>query len=507
MPLGFAAAATLRASAALRESATLLVNSGALVIGTVTTAALGFVYWWLAARLFPPEAIGQASALLSVMGLVGLMGEAGLGTLLIGEIGRHRDQAAGLAGSAACVGGALALGLALAFILAAPRISFARLFEGWPDSVAFVFGCCLTALNAIALQALVGHLNGIRRMLQQILFSALKLALIAGVAAARYESSCAILLTWVIGLLASWIGFDLATRGGARLVIGSPDFGLLHALRCKVLDHYALDIGMQAPGLIMPYLVLVVLSPTTNAAFAALWMLINMASVLPAVAATTLFPVVRANPTQSRHDIIVSLTASLLFSLICAVFVLAYSRQILGLFNPLYPDIAGSNLRFLGFSLLGSTFKYHVCALARLGDWMRKASLCSALGGALEVCLAVAGAKLDGLSGLVMGWTLAVSIEGACAAFVLVAATKRGAARSTSSPGPALSGWSPLRQVFAWGSKRGREEPISCQMLSISEKPMPEPIRPGMTKMLAPRPRKSSRSCAPTTSLSGGSPT
>ena len=42
--------------------------------------------------MFPPEVIGNASGLLSVMSLIALLGEAGLGTLLIGEIVRQLPQ-------------------------------------------------------------------------------------------------------------------------------------------------------------------------------------------------------------------------------------------------------------------------------------------------------------------------------------------------------------------------------------------------------------------------------
>jgi hypothetical protein len=189
----------------------------------------------------------------------------------------------------------------------------------------------------------------------------------------------------------------------------------------------------------MPYLVLVLLSPTTNAAFVSLWMLVSMASLIPAAMATVLFPVVRASPKQSGHDILVSLMASLLFSVVCAVFVFTYSQEILAIFNPAYPEIGGSNLRFLGFSLLGSTLKFHACTLARLGDAMRKASRWFALGGLLELCFAGAGAKLDGLQGLVLGWTLAVSIEGACAGLVWAFATKWGFADGSVHEGRAPS--------------------------------------------------------------------
>lgn len=431
----------MRVPRMLQKSATLMTNSGALAIGTVATAGLGFLYWWLAARMFPPEVIGNAFALLSVIGFLALLGEAGFGTLLVGELVRHPGRERGLAAAAACIAMTLALGLALLFVFGEAQLSDSTgPIDGWFEAGLFVLGCILTAFSVVLDQALVGRLRSGSRMVRQVLFSMFKLILIAAAATAGFASNTAILLTWVAGLLASWIGLDLLTRSGARHLVGAPDFGLLHTLRGKVLGHYALDISLQAPGVIMPYLVLVLLSPTINAAFVSLWMLVWMAALIPAALATALFPVVRANSKQFGHDMGVSLTASLLFSLICAGIVFAYSRQLLALFNPAYPDIAGSSLRFLGFSLLGSTFKFHACTLARLGDKMRKASYWFALGGLLEVGFTVAGAKLDGLQGLIFGWTLAVSIEGVCAALVLTFATKLESAADSvrERPGPTL---------------------------------------------------------------------
>jgi O-antigen/teichoic acid export membrane protein len=402
------------------------MNSGALAIGTIATAGLGFVYWWLAARMFPPEAIGNASALLSVIGLIGLLGEAGLGTLLIGELVRHPQKAPALVGAAAAVGVTLTVGLALSFILGAYLIGSVNLINGWLAGAVFVLGCALTAFTMVVDQAFVGSLNSTVRMIQQVLFSVFKLMLIAAVAMANQVSSTIILLTWVAGIVASWIAVDLMTKGHARRLVGFPDFRLLHTFRRKVFDHYALDVTLQAPGIIVPYLVLVLLSPAATAAFSALWMLVSTAAVIPAVLATVLFPIVRAGPAKSRHHFLVSLTASLLFSLACAVFILSCSEKILELFNPAYREIAGSSLRFLGFSLLGSTLKFHACALARLSDAMRKAALPFALGGALELGLLVLGAKIGGLEGLVIGWTVAVSIEGLCVALLWIFAANLG---------------------------------------------------------------------------------
>jgi O-antigen/teichoic acid export membrane protein len=417
--------AIVRGCRALQKSATFVVNSGALAIGTLATAGLGFVYWWLAARMFSPEVIGNASALLSLMGLVALLGEAGLGTLLMGELVRHPGREPGLIAATAVVGVPLAVGAAVLFVIGeALLINSPGPIDGWFERAAFIFGCGLTTLSILGDQAFVATLRSSGKMIRQVLFSTLKLLLIVAAIAIGSASIPTIVLTWLAGLLASWIGVNLLTRGGARRLVGPPDFQLLHTLRKKVFDHYLLDVALQAPSLIMPSLVLVLLSPTKNAAFVSVWMLVSIVSLIPAAMASVLFPVVRASPQQSAHNILVSLTTSLLFSLACAACIFTYSREMLAFFNPAYPEIAGSSLRFLGFSLVGSTLKFHACTLARLGDRMRKASRWFALGGLLELSFAVAGAKLGGLQGLVVGWTLAVSIEGACAAVVLPFATK-----------------------------------------------------------------------------------
>ena len=64
-------------------------NSSSLIGTTALTSAFGFVYWWLAAHTFPPEAVGIASATVSAMVLLGSVGVLGFGTMLIGELPRQ----------------------------------------------------------------------------------------------------------------------------------------------------------------------------------------------------------------------------------------------------------------------------------------------------------------------------------------------------------------------------------------------------------------------------------
>src|SRR5947208_13653015 len=72
----------------LRPHADLLSNSGALLGSSVVTSALGFVFWWLAARVASQDTVGTASAAVSAMTLIGTIGMFGLGTLLIADLPR-----------------------------------------------------------------------------------------------------------------------------------------------------------------------------------------------------------------------------------------------------------------------------------------------------------------------------------------------------------------------------------------------------------------------------------
>ena len=69
---------------ALLPHADLLTNAGSLFGSSVVTAALGFAFWWLAARTVPIAEVGAASAAVSAMTFLGTAGMFGLGTLLIG---------------------------------------------------------------------------------------------------------------------------------------------------------------------------------------------------------------------------------------------------------------------------------------------------------------------------------------------------------------------------------------------------------------------------------------
>jgi hypothetical protein len=91
----------------------LLRNAGTLVCTSALTSGLGFVYWVLAARLFLPSDLGEASTAIAAMSLIAPFTILGFGTLLIAELPGTRMNRTSLVTTtvtiSAIVGSAVAL--------------------------------------------------------------------------------------------------------------------------------------------------------------------------------------------------------------------------------------------------------------------------------------------------------------------------------------------------------------------------------------------------------------
>ena len=71
-------------------------NAAALYGTTIVTSILGFVYWFVAARLAPAAAVGTASAVQSAAQFLGIFCVIGLNTVLISELAADKSQARSL---------------------------------------------------------------------------------------------------------------------------------------------------------------------------------------------------------------------------------------------------------------------------------------------------------------------------------------------------------------------------------------------------------------------------
>ena len=134
---------------------TLFVNSGYLMVNSATGAALGAVFWVLAARLNDSKDVGLASVIVSAAGLLAFLASLGLGMGLfrfLPPAGARRSQ---LINSCFAVSGVAAIALSLVFRAGLPL---------WSPALRFVRGDPLFEAAFVAAVAAMAVFNLLREV-------------------------------------------------------------------------------------------------------------------------------------------------------------------------------------------------------------------------------------------------------------------------------------------------------------------------------------------------------
>jgi O-antigen/teichoic acid export membrane protein len=404
---------------ALAANFALAFNAGTVALATFANGALGFVYWWVAARSFTPTAVGLASADISLMNLLSIAADVGLGTLLLGEIPRQRRLAPNLISAAliASLATAAIFGLAYLALSAVLAPSFAAI-GGFPSTrVLVVVGIGVQTASIVLDSALVGMLSGTLRLFRNLLFAVTKLLLVSGAVTLMIPHDWqpdAIIASWVIAQCLASLALGVFLRGKAGRIWHRPRFDLLWQHAGIALWHYVLNLMAAAPALILPIIVASLLSPEQNAPFYAAWMLLTLANVVPSALATVLFAVGSSDASGTASSIRFSVRVSLVIGVIAAIGFWLLSNVALGMLNPVYPDLVGSDLRLLGVSIPLVAVKVHYMALRRLGGRVREGAFVLGAFAVVEIASAILGAKIGGLAGATDGWVLAMALEASC---------------------------------------------------------------------------------------------
>ena len=400
----------------VKANSVLLVNAGSLVGATAVTSVLGFAYWWLAARQFPLEAIGIASASISAMTLLGYLCMLGLGTLLITELPRQPGQAGSLISTALIVVGGVGGCIGILFVLVAPYLSadFQILRASIADIVIFAVGVSLTAITLVLDQALIGLLRGELQLWRNILYAVAKLAALFVVALWLSDAEgITIYATWVVGnalsLAALFAFVAFKKKGLAKSYL--PQWGLLRKLGAAALQHHLLNLILLVPSLAMPVLVTVLLSATMNAWFYVSWMIASFVFIVPGAVTTVLHAMNSAQPSTLARKARMTIGLALVLSALANCLLQFGTKQVLGLFGSTYAEQAAWTLRILAIAAFPLIIKNHYISICRIHDRIARAMLGMLPGGLLELGAAALGAHLGGLTGLSVGWVAAIYIE------------------------------------------------------------------------------------------------
>jgi O-antigen/teichoic acid export membrane protein len=418
----------------LGRHAELIRNALSLFNATMVASVLGFAFWAVAARSLPRSAVGYGSAATSAMTFLGTIGMFGMGSLLIGELPRLRRGRAALAAAATliCVGGAATL--AIVFVLIGPLFGGSmRTLIGGPWSAALlVVGVMLTAATLVLDQATIGVMRGGLQLSRNAVFAVGKLLLLFIPAiAVRHPGGVWILAAWTGGLAVSLVALAVLVRRSGTSVLPRPDWRLLRSMRRTAGAHNALNLVVQGPRLLLPVLVTVLVSSEANAAFYVAYMIVTFLYIVPTHLSTVLFAVVAKDPSALRTKIRFTLRVSAILGAVGVLALVVLASPVLGVLGGGYAA-AALVLRLLALGYLPTTVKLHYIAVCRAADRIGHAAIVLGIGAVLEIGGAAIGAFAGGLTGLTVGFLLAMVAEAAM--------TGRTVARA------AISGTAPIRR-------------------------------------------------------------
>jgi O-antigen/teichoic acid export membrane protein len=394
----------------------LLVNAGSLVGTTVVTSVLGLPFWWVAARLFTPEILGLSSAAISAMTLLGTACILGLGTLLVGELPRQPGKEAALISAALLLVAGLGGFSGVLCAAIAPFLSagLEPLRAGLAEMGLFAGGVSLTAITIVLDQALIGLWRGELQFFRNAFFSVAKLALVLGAGLwLSPKLGLTIYVTWAVGnalSLVPLVGYAVLKGGWSRRVY-HPEWRLLWKLGPSALQHHVLNLILRVPALTLPVLVTILLSVTMNAWFYVAFMIANFVFSVPYALATVLFATNSARPADLAQKVRLTLGLSTVTGVFVNILLLFVTTQVLGLFGPGYALQASWSLRILALGVFPLIIKNHYMTISRIQNRMSSIILPMLIGIVLELVGAALGAHLGGLSGLSLGWVIALFIE------------------------------------------------------------------------------------------------
>lgn len=395
--------------------------SAAQVGATAITSALGFVFWWAAARFFSPEIVGFSAAATSAMLLLGTLSASGLATTLIKELPGHPRQSGPLILASALLSGALAGALGLGLAAVAPLFSDALrpLAANWGTALLFAAGVSVTAITMLVDQAVLGILREQLQVIRNTVFAATKLIALAGLGVWALGGAQTSALA-LYGIYATWLAGNIISLVVVLFIVHGrpsaawwhrPNWPLLWSLGPSAIANHVLNMAMLASGLLLPVVVAWLLSTTDNAYFYTLWMLVGFVRTVPVTLAISLYAVSAMDPQALALKIRFTLALALLAVVAASAILCVGADPILSIFGSSYSAHGAWSLRILGLAVLPFIVKGHYVAIHRIRGTVRQTAPFMVACGALEVAAAIVGAALGGLVGLSLGWLIASSIQ------------------------------------------------------------------------------------------------
>lgn len=402
------------------------------MLSNVMTSGLGLVYWILAARLYAPQFVGLASALISTMMFLSGVAQLNLRSALnrfvpVAGIDRARVIATGY-----LITLPTALVVVAGYLLATGSTPSDVTRALTSDAVLLVWFAFSTATWGI-LNIQDGVLTGLRRAwyvpVENTLYSIAKMVLL--VAFAAPFATYGIFVSWTLPAIATVFIVTVLIFGKLvhtdRGVKSRPRQFTAKTVAKYVVGDYGGALFVLAYTSLLPVLVINAVGATQAAYFYIVWTMASSLNLLPlslSISHTVETVADGSDPMERARQVLVHMARTLV-PIVIAVALLA--PFILSLFGPGYATAGSDLLRLLAVGVLPYAINVVYFSLSRIRTRMRGVLISQAVLAVSTIGLTIAFIGPFGLAGVGYAWL----ISQGSVAIVVLATVLRPAFRRT----------------------------------------------------------------------------
>jgi O-antigen/teichoic acid export membrane protein len=142
------------------------------------------------------------------------------------------------------------------------------------------------------------------------------------------------------------------------------------------------------------------------------WLIASSLFIVPTALTQALYAVSAADVAMLAQKIRFTLRTSLLGVLVAGLVIEVVAEFGLNFFDPSYGATATNSLRILVVAAVPIIIRVHYVAICQIRRELKHAAKLFSVVAVLELLLAIVGARFGGLTGLSVGWVIAVILEG-----------------------------------------------------------------------------------------------
>ena len=383
-------------------------NAVVLMVNTGLTAGLGFVFWALAARLYPPAELGLGSATISAALFVTTVAHLGLPYAFV--------RFAPAAGAArATFASTILFVVTVAAVLAGAV--FVAGFDTWAPAlnavgdrpavaVSIMSLAGATAASTMLVYVAIGARDTRPALIGGLAHGMVKCGLIVAFAVLFAHVGLAVVGAWLLGTLAA-VGVQLWLL--RRRLAPRVDLDLLRlgSFLRYCAANYGGELAWTAPGLLYPLLVVGLLGAEENAYFYIAWAIAGVLAGIPTAVASSLL----AEGSHAHAETANHLRRALLLGIAIvtpAVAVVWFGAPLLlSLFGSTYVTESVGALRLLSLAALPLSVNMQYIAVARVDRAMPRVLGITAVTGGAALVLAAGLGVQRGIEGMALAYLLA----------------------------------------------------------------------------------------------------